>query len=163
MTPAAATIEIEDITTDATNRNILRRLKENDPNFVEMSVSVAGRVAGGTSFSPTSARDMGWLGYFISKNTNLRELNFQSNLLGCVCIDAIESFCRGVNSNRSIEKIRFDSMDLSGGEIFQSLRPIFENSRSMSEFEATKCSFGSGCARELSLVLRNCYKSLKSL
>ena len=36
---AASTIKLEDITTDRTNREILRRLKDNDPNFVKLWVT----------------------------------------------------------------------------------------------------------------------------
>ena len=54
-------------------------------------------------------------------------------------------------------------MDLSGGEIFQSLRPFFENNHNLSEIVVEECTFGSGCARQLSLALRGCNKSLKSV
>ena len=73
----------------------------------------------------------------------------------------MEPFCRGVNHNRSIRKITFSWMDTLGGEIFQSLTPFFKNNRNLSELWVERCQFGAGSARQLSLALRGCSKSLK--
>ena len=35
---AAGTVKIEDITSDEINREILRRIEENDPSFVKLSL-----------------------------------------------------------------------------------------------------------------------------
>ena len=66
-----------------------------------------------------------------------------------------------MNSNRSIQKICFNSMVQLGGEIFQSLRPFFENNNNLSELAVRRCEFGAGCARQFSSALRACNKSLK--
>ena len=160
---AASTIKIEDITTDEINREILRKLKGNDPTFEKLRVYEERSSHLDNRYCPQGARDFGWLGYYIGQNTYLRKLILRSNIFRGVNSSAIESFFRGVNSNRSIQKIRFNEMDLSGGELFQSLRPFFEENDNLTELQVDECEFGAGCARQLSLLLRGCNKSLKSV
>ena len=158
------TTKIEDISTDETNREILRWLKENNPDFDELVVCSTrdeDNLFGDSEYCPKSANDMGWLGYFIGQNTTLRELELRS--FEDINDKAIETFCAGVNINRSIKKIAFSNMDLSGGDIFQSLRPFFENNSNLSKVLVERCQFGAGCVRRLSLILRGCNKSLESV
>ena len=49
----ACTVNIEDITSREINRNILRRLKDDDPSYIVSNDDDDG---------------MGWLGYFIGKS-----------------------------------------------------------------------------------------------
>ena len=97
---AAATVAIEDITRNATNREILRRLKENDPEFHMLRVVYACSRRN-NQFWPEDAHILGWLGYYAGRNTHLREL-YLSDPISKI---AIEPFCRGVNHSRSIQKI----------------------------------------------------------
>ena len=75
----------------------------------------------------------------------------------------IRSFFRGVIGNVSIRIISFNQMNLFEGDIFRSLRPFFENNNSLAEVDVEECEFGAGCARQLSLVLSCCNKSLKGV
>ena len=153
---AAGAVEIDNITADAINREILCKLKGNDPNFIKLYVSDTRDGLGENMqycYCPQNARDLKLLGYFIGENTILKEWKFDSNPFRDINNDAIESFCGGVNHNRSIEKIQFERMDLSGGEIFQLLGPFFENNHNLSEIEVEWCIFGPGCARRFSLAL----------
>ena len=60
------TVKVEDITTDDTNRDILRRLKENDPDFDELWVcQLVDRVNTISCFCPDGTHGLGWLGYFV--------------------------------------------------------------------------------------------------
>ena len=71
---AASTIKIEDITSDPHNRNILRQIKANDPNFDELFVrKLRKRIdrSEDKCFCPGGARELGWVGYYIGQNTNL--------------------------------------------------------------------------------------------
>ena len=52
-------------------------------------------------------------------------------------------------------------MDLSGGELFQSLLPFFENNSNLCKLVVQDCQFGPVCAHQLSLAVRGCNKSLK--
>ena len=119
---AASTIKIDDITSDKYNREILRKLKENDPGYVSLVVSKEGVARGCNEYEVEGARDLGWLGYFIGKNTKLQKLILRDTAFGPILARYIETFCRGVNSNRSIQEIVFVSINLFGGEIFRSLR-----------------------------------------
>ena len=156
---AATTVKIEDVANDRTNREILRKLKENDPTFKKLGVERSSHQ--GNRYSPENARDFGWLGYYIGNNTHLRELHFYSNPFHNNNID-IEPFFRGLNNNRSIQKIEFFRVDLMGGEIFQSLHAFFENNSNLSDLMVHECDFGAECAHQLSLTLGACNKSLKS-
>ena len=71
---AASTVMIEEITASWTNQHYMLRIKENDPTVDKLSVVC---IAGG--YCPESALDLGWMGYYIGKNTKLKELNFSSN------------------------------------------------------------------------------------
>jgi len=156
---AARTINIIDITTNESNRYILRKLKENDAYFDKLWVTDSRDDE--YDYFPESVHEMGWIGYFIGKNTTLKDLILHSNPFEDVDNNAIEPFYRGINSNRSIQKIRFYNTDLSGGEIFQNQRPFFENNNNLSDLVVVECEFGAGCARQLSLALRGCNSSLK--
>lgn len=166
---AARTVNIEDITTDECNREILRKLKENDPVFDELGLCSTRQdeydyycPQSEYDFCPEDTRSLRWIGHFIGRNTILKELNF-ANPFQDFHNNTIESFCRGLNSNRSIQKIGFYEMGLSGGELFQSLRSFFENNNNISELAVSGCEFGPGSAQQLSLALRGCNKSLKSV
>ena len=113
---AASTIKLEDISTDETNRAILRKLKENDSEFVELLLVRKRDEDGGNyrrdenEFCPDGTcdlggRELGWLGYFIGGNAVLQELHFDLNPFDGFSNDAIEAFCRGVNVNSLFGKL----------------------------------------------------------
>ena len=161
---AAGTIKIEDITSNDTNRKILRKLKANDAEFDDLVVVSSRDDDDNNEYCPEDTRSLGWVGYYIGKNTKLQGLQLRLNPLRYFHNRAdIEEFFRGVNCNRSIQKIHFHNTDLSGGEIFQSLGQLFEKNGNLSKLVVNSCTFGAGCARQLSMTLRGCSKSLKHL
>ena len=92
---AARTVKIEDITSNETNRNILRQLRENNPDFGRLWVSSRRGTSYYVYFPDEGGRDSGWLGYYIGQNTTLRELTLQSNPFEG-SNNAIEALCWGM-------------------------------------------------------------------
>ena len=142
------------------NKGILRQLKENDPEFDDLVVCREEEYRGSNEFWAQNAHDLELLGYYIGKNTNLMELCLHSEIFHGF-YNAIEPFFRGLNRNRSIQKISFHHMCIMGGEVFQSMRPFFTDNNNLSGLEVVDCVFAEGCARCLSSALRICSKSLK--
>ena len=75
----ADTIKMEDISNDDNSRVILHRIKRNDANdkinlFIQDYVVKNGETDIDIDYKPEGAKDMGWLGYFIGENTNLKTL-----------------------------------------------------------------------------------------
>ena len=144
---------------------ILRQLKENDPNFDKLWVQ-GNREGWAASrsccFCPKGASDLalGWLGYFIGKNTILKDFSLRSGRFVSVAKYHVKAFFRGISCNRSIQK--FDLSIDSGGEQFQWLSPFFENNHNLSQLHVTNCEFWGGVAYHLSSALRGCGKSLTS-
>ena len=107
---AARTVKIEDITSDETNQEILLKIKGKFriPTFVELYIDPGGTQRS-HCYVPGGAHDSGWLGYFIGKNTSLKALYLESNPFEGFN-GAIETFCEGVNSNRSLERMRITTI-----------------------------------------------------
>jgi len=89
---------------------------------------------------------LGWLGYYIGKSSHVREVGFQLsdsdfNVEGIN--NSIKSFCAGVSRSTSIQKISFDSMNLSQeGGIFSTLSPLLQNNDNLARVEIAHCSLG---------------------
>ena len=115
----ARSIKIEDITSDEDNQNILRRLKENDPDFDSFRICSQSQIVEEFDFCPTNGEELGWLGYFIGNNTTLHTL-YISSAPPPSCNAKIEDFRRGLGRNRSIRSICFWNGRLDG-QIFHML------------------------------------------
>ena len=77
---AAITVKIEDIVRGAANRNILRRLKENDPGLDKLRLIGKGDWRRDENdYCPEGADDTGWLGYYIGQNAKLKDMTLHSN------------------------------------------------------------------------------------
>ena len=99
---------------------------------------------------------MGWLGYFIGKNTCLKELNFDTHIQS-------KPFYMGLSHNTTIQKMYFEDLDLLDGEIFHLMSPFLKGDHNLTEFQVVDCEFGDGCARHFSLALGACNKSFKKI
>ena len=101
------------------------------------------------------SEEMGWLGYFLGKNTSLQEFYFLRNEIHGA------KFYSGLSRNKSIRKIGFYGIDLSRGNLFQMVESFLKNNHNLIEFRVGDCELGTEDARQLSLALGSCNKSLK--
>lgn len=157
----AGTIKMSDITSDEGNAEILRRLKNNEPGLTSMCMCNEEDEMNNNDYFPESARDMGWLGYFVGNNTHLTNLTCfgLENFNGI-----IELFCRGLKNNNSIESLSFLNSNLSESDVFRFMVPFFKNNNTLTELELDECEMGAEVCRSLSLALGgHTHKSLKHL
>ena len=73
----AAPIVVDHIATNINNRIVLRRIKRNEDDvdnklFIKNRHNYVGEHC--VDYVPEGADDMGWLGYFVSKNEHLMKL-----------------------------------------------------------------------------------------
>ena len=158
----ACSIKVEDITSDELNQNILRRLKDNDPELDKLFICGEDKICDELDFCPTNGKELGWLGYYIGKSTNLQQLHIISSLPPS-CNTGIEDFRRGLGRNRSIRKLSFSNNHRLDGQIFHMLDLFFKNTDNLTEMEMTNCILGVECVRHLSLASGECKKSLQKV
>eukprot|EP00571_Detonula_confervacea_P011045 CAMPEP_0172305362 /NCGR_PEP_ID=MMETSP1058-20130122/6675_1 /TAXON_ID=83371 /ORGANISM="Detonula confervacea, Strain CCMP 353" /LENGTH=256 /DNA_ID=CAMNT_0013016943 /DNA_START=54 /DNA_END=820 /DNA_ORIENTATION=+ len=155
----ASTIQIEDITSDKDNASILRRLKRNDPDLTELRLTRVHLASDDGDYCPDSAHELGWFGYYIGKNTTVRELCLRSSVVEGFST-AIEPFCRGLRKNTSIKEIVF--VDFAGGEHFQLLGSFFRNNElAVIELELDTCDLGADGCRLLTSAICECKGTLE--
>ena len=83
----ASTIKIEDITSDEQNQDIIRQLKENDPNRDLVCICDEDDAWSENDYCPVE-EEMGWLGYYIGKNTSLWRLGSTELMLSAIYLSA---------------------------------------------------------------------------
>ena len=161
------TSKVKDVTSDKLNRKILRCLRKNDLEFDELWVCNRDHREGNFDekcreygYSPDGAFDIGLLGYFIGKNTILKEFAFWGPIFQDEDIDDIKPLFKGVNHNRSIQKLFLEYCSVE--EICHSLSLFFENNHNLSEIVLEQCVLGAGCIHQLSLAIGSC-NSLKCI
>ena len=100
----ADTIRIDDIASNGNNRIMLERIRRNKNNsmtnmlYIQNEHDDDGEEC--VDYVPEGAKDMGWLGYFVGKCSNLEELFIRPfGLLNDM--DVIEPFFNGLTNNRS--------------------------------------------------------------
>ena len=70
----ADTININDITTNDVNRNILNRMQSADVEGQSKELWISNEEESDTDYRPEAAHDMGWLGYFVGRHEALTRL-----------------------------------------------------------------------------------------
>ena len=122
---ASSTIKIEDITSDSINQEILRSLKENDPDFVKLYVrdtptnNYLRKNRPFNEYRPGRAQEVGWLGYFIGKNTLLRELRLCS--VKIESNNVIETIIEALGAHPQLEKLFLIDMNMGRYESMMAL------------------------------------------
>ena len=157
----ATSINIDDIARNSNNREVLRRIQRNNAgDWISLCIqSQHWTPYGGEEdciyYFPEGACDMGWLGYFVSKNEHLQELIIKpfTSMSGADYVDVIVPFFRGVNNNKSIREISFVNVILLGGEMFTMLTPFFQNNYNLTNIVINECDFGDEGCRLFALTL----------
>ena len=157
----ASTMKIEVIASDEHNQEILRRLRDSDPEFGRLCMCNEGQIWDENDFYPDNGEELGWLGYFLGKNTTVNDLYIRSTPSPS-CNAGVEDFRRGMGRNSFIRSIIFGCHRLNG-QIFYLLDLFFRNNNNLIEFVVSECDLGVDNIRQLSLALGNCNKSLKKV
>ena len=152
-----STRKIEDIISNERNQEILRRLKDNDPEFDHLWIAASGRHD--NIFCPTNGEELGWLGYYIGKNTTLNELFVFA--VPPLCDAGFEDFRREMGRNKSIRSIQFSNQ--VEGRVFRMLDSFFSNNTNLTKFVVEECELDFDGARQLSLSIGRCNNSLKTI
>jgi len=153
----ADTIKVEDITYNKINQTILNKLKDNDESFDELFIVDSLLGEDEDDYVPDDGEDLGWLGYFIGQNTKLQLIAFQD-----ITIDN-ESFYSGLCLNKSIQKVDFRDLNLSDEKMFYMMDTFFKNKQNLIKIRIEACELNEAGARQLSLAIGSCNKSLKQI
>ena len=156
----ADTTTIENITCDKINRDILQKLKDNDQGFKMLQIYPYMDIyQQHYEYMPRRTEDMGWLGYFIGKNTALQKLTFSGTIED-------DSFYEEMSCNTSIQTLDFygnghvDIIDFL--KVFHMLSPFLKNNTNLTRIQVRDCYLEADYIRQLSLAIEGCNKSLKS-
>jgi len=165
----ANTIKIEDVTSDEHNQIILQRLKDNDTSLDKLWIynNECNDIGDNSSdyYVPDHVEELGWLGYYIGQNTNLQELYFYENhaIHTNMYNSDAEPFFRGLKYNRSIKCLDFNGFNLSEGRLFSMMTSFLKSNSMLHKITVEDCEFGVEGARQLSLAIGDCSKSLNEL
>ena len=155
----ADSIRIEDIAIGVNNRIVLRRIKTNSAgDDYNNSLYIQNQHDDsdgeeGMYYVPEGAKDMGWLGYFIGKNDQLRELCFKTFT---PTSGEVKPFFRGIVNNKSIRELNFEGMDLLDGRVFDILSPFFKNNTNLEVLTIEDCPLEAEGSRLLALAIGSC-------
>mmetsp|Transcript_5148 Transcript_5148/g.7480 ORF Transcript_5148/g.7480 Transcript_5148/m.7480 type:complete len:533 (+) Transcript_5148:123-1721(+) len=150
----ARDVNLEDITSSQHNREVLRQLRENDPELKSLIIESEEAEVGfeediwdrSAFVVKDGSDDIGWLGYFIGKSEVLRTLCIQ------YLPDENKEFIGWVNLNRSIQELCIE-YDLGDDTIFNDLIPMRIKNNILNHIEITGVNIGRERARCLALVL----------
>ena len=101
--------------------------------------------------------DIGWLGYYIGQCTNLHELKL------CYGNDDIKNFYREMRCNKLIQKIYFNGGCCIINPVEEEVKCFFQNNHNLTTIYMVDCRMNAEGARQLTLALGGCSKSLKQI
>ena len=156
----AGSIKVKDITANVNSWIVMDRIKRNNPEdddvlYIQNHHDCNGK--GCVDYVPEGVYDMGWLGYFISKNNHLDILYMRDfePPSGASVMEVLEPFIMGVNKNKSITGLDV-CMDLLGGRVFSMMCPFFENNKVLTSLTIRECRLDDDGWRLLALALGRC-------
>ena len=166
-TESAQEVKLEDITSSARNAEILRRLRDDLPLIEEQTeIKLEGLIIADEEHDYTNTfvvkeyDDWGWLGYFIGKSKQLRDL-------ALCCLpeeeDEVVALMEGVKHNRSVESIAI-SHEIEELSIIEHLAPFIIHNSNLKGIRLYNTNIGFDCARSLAVALKQRQqKSLTSI
>eukprot|EP00984_Skeletonema_dohrnii_P037425 scaffold39492_cov494-Skeletonema_dohrnii-CCMP3373.AAC.1 len=144
----AADVKLEEISSSEEKKNILQMLCNDDLN----NINIGGR----SGFDYTTGDDLGWLGYFIGRSENLRQLSFFSGSEEDEDIHNICALSDGITRNRSIQQLFLHSFSEDAFPTIaresNGLRIIGSSVKELT----IRCSIGSEGLSALAAGLANC-------
>ncbi len=154
----AQDIDLEDITSCEGNANILRMLRDGDPNWNKflyiMNEEQGGEVDPDEEFAVREGDDMGWLGYFIGRSEVIEDLQILHLPEGG---NQINRFLEGMSRNLSLKTLRVAN-DI-GFDGWSRLGNFLENNRNIACFEVEDVVIGQESAQTLALTLGRMQRS----
>jgi len=137
---------------------IQRQLRNDDPTLTKLQIQYGSYIQeSNLIYSPgTWERE----GEAIGRNTHLKELEIADPCW--INEDELELFFQGLSDNRSIGKLSFKAVTLTGGEPFYILFPFFEYNNNLETLEIEYCHIDDdGYEHLFSALAKSC--SLKKL
>ncbi len=143
-------VKLEDITSDKDNAEILRKLRDNDPDFT--SITLNDSLEEHDDFVISDDDDLGWLGYFIGRNSQLKYFYICTWLDPSIDLSQIDALTQGISLNRSISTLE---IHLDNELFLQRLDDFFRSNKSLIHLELGHSVFELETARNLAVVLND--------
>ena len=157
----AGEIQVNDIASNQRNREFLQWIKNNDKEFTDMwLLGNDSEVTGEddeADYRPTGSYELGWLGYYLGKNTQLKHLR-----LGALdtIVGDMEQFFRGLRKNSSIQNLTLSDYDVEHAKnpyhFFSMLTPCLSYNKALTKLNFHSCCLGDEGSRLLSVALGEC-------
>mmetsp|Transcript_18251 Transcript_18251/g.28010 ORF Transcript_18251/g.28010 Transcript_18251/m.28010 type:complete len:694 (+) Transcript_18251:49-2130(+) len=160
----AQNVKLEDITSSAHNAKILRMLRDDDLASTEEEEGALYIVDytfdHGNTIFVKEGDDWGWLGYFIGRNKQIRNLHlFYLPEDG----DQVDAFMEDIKHNKSIECLDFQHK-IEGDSIIDRLAPFIIHNTNLKQLRLFEVDLGFNCAHRLAVALiQRQHKSLTRL
>ena len=155
-------LKLEDITSDEYETEIFRKLRDDDPDLTKISLNAPNYGIEDDDFGICDDDDLGWLGYFIGRSSQLNDLTIfiDNSIEGDpgLSLPQMDALAQGISLNRSISWLTIVG-DL--GDLFlQRLGHFFRGNKNLLHLRLSEFDIGLETARNLAVDLRD--MSLKS-
>ena len=151
----AATTSTEDMTEDVLNQDTLWSLKNADLCHLRLCSEAVARDFG--DFRPGSSKELGWLGHFVKKSTNLHRFLLGGNDVFINCTEqSVDGFFEDLGNCNHITEMTFFNTDLT--EVIYKLDRAMKNNN-IAECTVVNCNLGVPGAN----YLFNTFRGMKSL
>eukprot|EP00984_Skeletonema_dohrnii_P004382 scaffold1562_cov93-Skeletonema_dohrnii-CCMP3373.AAC.10 len=151
----AQNVNIEDITSSKHNEDILRRLRDDDPDWNKTLYILEDEMDGDIDeFIVGAGDDLGWLGYFIGRSEELEALRV---LYLPEEREQVDAFMRGITCNQSIQDLSIKT-DLGDQEL-ENLGYFLGKNTALAHLRFVNCHVGRECAHNIAMALEQCRNS----